>query len=164
MFNSVSLKTSPYGKVDFAYIREHGLAYADKTRFIEALENCGADYPFIVRPRRFGKTLATNMLEAYYDEAAADRFEKTFTGTYIGDHKTPLASQFRVLHFDFSGIASSKHQTLMEEFQESVLASIRNYFDRYPHPQQNEVLSGRFPSATALVTRFFSLLDTTAAP
>lgn len=80
MFNSVSLKTSPYGKVDFAYIREHGLAYADKTRFIEALEKCGADYPFIVRPRRFGKTLATNMLEAYYDEAAADRFEKTFTG------------------------------------------------------------------------------------
>ena len=164
MPSSALLKISPYGKVNFAYIREHGLAYADKTRFIETLENCGADYPFIVRPRRFGKTLATNMLEAYYDEAAAERFERTFTGTYIGEHKTALASQFRVLHFDFSGIASSNHQTLTEEFQESVLSSIRNYFDRYPHPQQNEVLSGHFSSATVLITRFFSLLDTAAAP
>lgn len=164
MLNSETLKISPYGKVNFVCIREHGLAYVDKTRFIESLESCGSNYLSIVRPCRFGKTLATNMLEAYYDEAATEHFERTFAGTYIGDHKTPLASQFRVLHFDFSDIASSKHQTLMEEFQESVLSSIRNYFDRYPHPQQNEVLSSRFPSATVLITRFFSLLDAAAPP
>lgn len=70
------LKLTPYGNADFAYIREEGLAYVDKTQFIEVLERCGSNYPFIVRPRRFGKTLSTNMLEAYYDEAAADQFDR----------------------------------------------------------------------------------------
>ena len=55
------LKSTPYGLTDFADIRKRALAYVDKTQFIEALENCGADYPFIVRPRRFGKTLSTSV-------------------------------------------------------------------------------------------------------
>ena len=145
------LKLTPYGNADFAYIREEGLAYVDKTQFIEVLERCGSNYPFIVRPRRFGKTLSTNMLEAYYDEAAADQFDRVFAGTYIGSHKTPLASQFRVLHLDFSGIASPNHQVLAAEFQETVLSGVRSYFQRYPHPEQNEVLKGTFPSASALI-------------
>ena len=154
-------KATPYGVSNFASIRTRGLAYVDKTQFIEALENCGADYPFIVRPRRFGKTLSTSMLRAYYDEAAADRFEQTFAGTYIGANKTPLASKFRVLHLDFSGIASSApdHQALMKSFQESVLASVRDYFKRYPHPDQDEVLKNAFLSAADLITRFFSLVS-----
>ncbi len=153
------LKATPYGNADFANIRQRNLAYVDKTRFIEALENCGADYPFIVRPRRFGKTLSTSVLEAYYDEAAAEQFESNFAGTYIGEHKTPLASQFRVLHLDFSGIASPDHKGLQEEFREAVLASVRDYFLRYPHPDQDEILKNAFPSATALITRFFSLVS-----
>ncbi len=153
------LKATPYGNADFANIRQRNLAYVDKTRFIEALENCGADYPFIVRPRRFGKTLSTSMLGAYYDEAAAEQFESNFAGTYIGEHKTPLASQFRVLHLDFSGIASPDHKGLQEEFREAVLASVRDYFLRYPHPDQDEILKNAFPSATALITRFFSLVS-----
>lgn len=152
------LKLTPYGNADFAYIREEGLAYVDKTQFIEVLERCGSNYPFIVRPRRFGKTLSTNMLEAYYDEAAADQFDRVFAGTYIGSHKTPLASQFRVLHLDFSGIASPNHQVLAAEFKETVLSGVRSYFQRYPHPEQDEVLKGTFPSASALISRFFSLL------
>ena len=35
------LKLTPYGNADFAYIREEGLAYVDKTQFIEVLERCG---------------------------------------------------------------------------------------------------------------------------
>lgn len=156
--SETQLKLTPYGNADFAYIREEGLAYVDKTQFIEALERCGSNYPFIVRPRRFGKTLSTNMLEAYYDEAAAGQFDRIFAGTYIGSHKTPLASQFRVLHLDFSGIASPNHQALTAEFQEAVLSGVRSYFQRYPHPEQNEVLKEKFPSAAALISRFFSLL------
>ena len=149
------IKPSPYGLTDFVDIRRRALAYVDKTQFIEALENCGADYPFLVRPRRFGKTLSTSVLEAYYDEAAADRFESLFAGTYIGSHKTPLASKFRVLHLDFSGIASSDHKAIMEEFRESVLIAIQDYFQRYPHPDQDEVLKNAFPSSAALIARFF---------
>ncbi len=152
------LKFTSCGNADFVYIRDQNLAYVDKTKFIEALERCGSNYPFIVRPRRFGKTLSTNMLEAYYDEAARDQFDRVFAGTYIGSHKTPLASQFRVLHLDFSGVASPNQQDLIAEFQEAVLAGILSYFQRYPHPEQDQVLKGTFPSAAALISRFFALL------
>ncbi len=160
MSDLLQLKSTPYGVSNFASIRQRELAYVDKTQFIEALENCGADYPFIVRPRRFGKTLSTSMLRAYYDEAAADRFEQTFAGTYIGSHKTPLASKFRVLHLDFSGIASSvsDHQALEKSFQASVLTSIRKYFKRYPQSNQDEVLANTFSNAADLIECFFSLV------
>ena len=158
MSTSSKLKVAPYGSVDFADIRQSDLAYVDKTRLIEALENCGSRYPFIVRPRRFGKTLSTSMLEAYYDEAAADQFESNFAGTYIGLHRTPLASQFHVLHLDFSGIASKDPQALAKAFQASVLASLRIFFGRHPHCKQDVILDGVFDSAATLIEAFFSLM------
>ena len=160
MTDSPKLKPTPYGDTNFPDIRVQGYAYVDKTRFIEELERCGVRFPFLVRPRRFGKTLTTSMLRAYYDEAAADRFEQTFAGTYIGSHRTPLASAFRVLQLDFSGIASSAsdHQTLVKSFQASVLASVRKYFQRYPQSNQDEVLANTFSNAADLIDSFFSLV------
>lgn len=107
MTDKLRLKVLPRGKADFRTIRERGMAAVDKTQFIELFENCGADYVCIVRPRRFGKSLSVNMLEAYYDEAAAGDFDKVFAGTYIAEHKTALAGAFRVLHLDFSGASAS---------------------------------------------------------
>ena len=65
------LKQAPYGEPSFQMVRKLGYAYVDKTQFIPVLENCGTRFPFIVRPRRFGKSLFANMLMAYYDKAAA---------------------------------------------------------------------------------------------
>ncbi len=159
MSTASQLKTTSYGDADFVSIREQDFAYVDKTQFIEALEQCGSQYPFIVRPHRFGKTLSTSVLEAYYDEAAADRFDAVFTGTYIGAHKTPLATRYRVLHLDFSGIASPKPDALARAFQNAVLDSLTDYFSRYPHPQQNKILDGHFDDAATLIGRFFSLIS-----
>lgn len=44
------------------------------------------------------------MLQADCDIAATKDFERNFDSTYIGEHKTPLANTFRVMHLDFSGI------------------------------------------------------------
>ena len=69
MSDSFSPKLLPYGIASFTQIREEGLLYVDKTRFIRKLEERGLHFPLIVRPRRFGKTLFTRTLEAYYDKA-----------------------------------------------------------------------------------------------
>ena len=156
MSDTAVLKTMPCGKANFAVIRERRMAFVDKTRFIETLENCGSDYPFIVRPRRFGKSLTVSMLTAYYDEAAAPQFETTFANTYIGSHKTALASSFRVLHFDFSGLASSAK--IAEDFQNRVRDCLIEYFAKYPHPQQSEILNRPFNTAASLISSFFALL------
>lgn len=41
------------------------------------------------------------MLQADCDIAATKDFERNFDSTYIGEHKTPLANTFRVMHLDF---------------------------------------------------------------
>lgn len=43
-----------------------------------------------LRPRRFGKTLFTSMLQYYYDINAHDQFDNLFKDTYIGTHPTQL--------------------------------------------------------------------------
>ncbi len=110
MTNTVTLKRVAYGFAKFDQIRQENFAYVDKTRYIEVLENFYSHYPFIIRPRRFGKTLFTQTLQAYYDIAAAKDFETNFAGTYIGEHKTARASSYRVLHLDFSGIRATNFE------------------------------------------------------
>ncbi len=153
MSNS-SLKRVPYGETNFALMQQRNFAYVDKTQFIEELENAGTRYPFIVRPRRFGKSLFTQILQAYYDKAAAKDFEVNFANTYIGKHKTHLANQFYVLNFDFSGFGSSKD--LDKSFTGRVLASMRNFFNRYPHENQEKILAQAQSGASALMTEFCS--------
>lgn len=98
------LKQAPYGVASFEKLRKYDLAYVDKTSCIQVLEACGSFYPFVIRPRRFGKSVFVNMLAAYYDIAQKEDFAKNFADTWVGMHPTPLASKYRVLMFDFSGI------------------------------------------------------------
>ncbi len=152
---SIALKQIPYGNSGFRSICFDDFAYVDKTRFIEAFERCGSRFPFIVRPRRFGKTLFAETLLAYYDKSQASYFEKNFSGTYIGSHRTPLASQFYVLKFTFAGISG---RNAAEAFQRCVRSAVMNFFNYYPHPRQEEILGGSFSSAAELIEAFFSIL------
>ena len=151
-----NLKRIPYGETYFPYMQRGNFAYVDKTRFIEALENEGTRYPFILRPRRFGKSLFTQILQAYYDKAAAKDFDANFADTYIGRHKTALANQFYVLNFDFSGFGADKN--LSEGFSSCVLAGLQNFFMRYPHLKQESVLSLRKESASRLLKEFCAVV------
>ncbi len=152
---SKALKISPYGIGNFATIRERGLAYVDKTRFIEALEASKVAHSLIVRPRRFGKTLFARTLFSYYDKAAKGDFERNFSETYIGKHPTPFASQYYVVKFDFSGIGSDP--SIAKGFYASVCAGLSSFFDRYPHPRQEEIFSNNDFSASRLLRKFLSL-------
>ncbi len=76
----------PYGKSDFAVLRNENYIYIDKTMFIEKLENY--INTIYVRPRRFGKSLFTSTLICYYDINKKDKFEKLFKGLYIYDNPT----------------------------------------------------------------------------
>ena len=95
------------GMRSLSEIREKNGIYIDKTRFIEELENnAGTNVPVFLRPRRFGKSLTVSMLLNYYDICKKDLFDKNFKGTWIYDHRTPLANSFYVLRFDFSDVSS----------------------------------------------------------
>ena len=76
-------KEIPYAVTNFESLRTENYLYVDKTRFIEMLENESTKYYFLIRPRKFGKSLFLSVLEHYYDIRFKNRFDELFGDLYI---------------------------------------------------------------------------------
>ena len=107
-------KRLPYGVPDFTWIKSQNNYYIDKTMFIPKMEEAG-DFLYLIRPRRFGKSVFLTMLQAYYDIEKKDSFHTTFKDTWIESHPTEGLGQYQVLYFDFSRAAAGQG-SLKENF------------------------------------------------
>ena len=87
---------------NFVAICEDNYYYGDKTRFIEKIEN--SNRYFLIRPRRFGKSLTMSMLHPSYDINAADKFERLYGDLYIGKNPTPNHNKYLVINLNFAVI------------------------------------------------------------
>ena len=56
----------PVGIQSFDVIRKEGYLYVDKTDIIWQLANRNKKYNYLSRPRRFGKSVLVDTLEAYF--------------------------------------------------------------------------------------------------
>ena len=56
----------PVGIQSFEEIRKQGCLYVDKTDIIWQLANKGKTYNYMIRPRRFGKSVLVDTLESYF--------------------------------------------------------------------------------------------------
>ena len=117
----------PYGISDYKQVREKGYYYIDKTRFIHLIER-QPPYLFLIRPRRFGKSLLVSMLEAYYDLREVDRFEPLFKGTYVAEHPTQERNTYYILKLDFSSIDSNNPG---DSFNKYCLTKFGEFSHRY---------------------------------
>ena len=152
------------GMRSLSEIREKNGIYIDKTRFIEELENnAGTNVPVFLRPRRFGKSLTVSMLLNYYDICKKDLFDKNFKGTWIYDHRTPLANSFYVLRFDFSDV-SSVYSEVNDSFTLSVASSISRFSDNYPELglTKEELDPSLYKNATDLLSIFLTKFQSKA--
>lgn len=85
----------PIGKQDFKSIRDNGYLYVDKTQYISLLLE-GANYYFLARPRRFGKSLFVSTLEYFF------RGERElFKGLAIYEREDWDWREYPVVHIDF---------------------------------------------------------------
>ena len=125
------MKKLPYGISDYEKLIENDYYYVDKTKYIEQLENLAQTYIMFLRPRKFGKTLFTNLLWNYYDIKKQDKFEVLFKDTYIGKNPTKLRNSYYILKFNFSGIDTSDEETTIKGFKEKVTASISDFIKSY---------------------------------
>ena len=57
----------PYGISNYEELITENYYYVDKTKYIEKLEELPEKRIMFLRPRKFGKTLFTSVLENYYD-------------------------------------------------------------------------------------------------
>lgn len=100
-------KRLPYGVADYTWIKSQNRYCADKTMFIPKMEEAG-DFLYLIRPRRFGKSVFLTMLQAYYDIEKKDSFHTTFKDTWIESHPTEGLGKYQVLYFDFSRAAAGQ--------------------------------------------------------
>ena len=130
-------KRIPYGIGDFEKIRKENFYYVDKTQIIKDLEK--HQYPFFIRPRRFGKSLLISTLEHYYDIEKKDAFDELFKGLWIHDNPTEERNSYLVLRLDFSGIETSQgKQALYDSFTDNVKEYILPFLRKYKTQLQVE--------------------------
>ena len=118
----------PYGEADFRRIRLRRWLYVDKTRFLRRLEQ--ERYVFLIRPRRFGKSLWVSLLENYYDRWWGHEFDAVFAGTDIGRNPTAERHRYVVLRFDFSAV-NDNLETLEREFETYCHIELRHALERH---------------------------------
>ena len=122
-------KALPYGISDFGQIRNESLYLVDKSMYIETMEKAG-HFLFLIRPRRFGKSLFLSMLRYYYDIAEKDNFQELFKGLWIAEHPTPNQGRFQVMHIDFSQIGGTIDE-LTENFDGYMRMKFTNFARKY---------------------------------
>lgn len=146
----------PYGESNFKTVITQGYQYVDKTFHIAQLEDSGK-YLFLLRPRRFGKSLFISALEHYYDQNQADDFETLFGDLYIGKHPTPLKNSYQVLIMDFSGIDTHHGEAeIYRRFNEKIETSIHDFLSRYHYPASTLADVSRRESPASRSEYFFT--------
>ena len=100
-------KLLPYGISNYVQVKREGLYMVDKTMYLERMERAG-NFLFMIRPRRFGKSMFLSMMESYYDIEAKDNFDLLFGDTYVGSHPTTERNEYQVLRLDFSKPGGNK--------------------------------------------------------
>ena len=153
----------PYGEADFRRIRLNGWLYVDKTRFLRPLEE--QRYAFLIRPRRFGKSLWASLLENYYDRYWGHEFDAVFAGTDIGRNPTAERHRYVVLRFDFSTVNDAL-ETLEREFETYCHMELRGALERnpdlFPETALQRILAP--PSITAKLGELFRYASDRSIP
>ena len=125
------MKKLPYGISNYEELVTDNYFYIDKTKYIEKLENLAEKRIMFLRPRKFGKTLFTSVLENYYDIKKKDKFEELFKDTYIGKKPSKLRNSYYILRFNFSGIDTTNTETTINGFKEKVSIAIEGFVAKY---------------------------------
>ncbi len=121
----------PYGISNYESIVEDGYLYVDKTRYIEKLEELSDKSIMYLRPRKFGKTLFTSVIEHYYDIKEKEKFNKLFGNTYIGKNPTKLKNSYYILRFNFSGIDTENVESTIRGFRNKTATAMQSFANKY---------------------------------
>ncbi len=141
----------PYGVADFVKLRRGNEYYVDKTAYLPLLEQAGR-FLFLIRPRRFGKSLLQSVMECYYDRRWEPDFDELFGGTWIHAHPTPERHRYLALRFDFSAVDPDPAR-LMASFESYCRIRLDGFLGHYAEiipPDACERIRGQHSVADCL--------------
>jgi hypothetical protein len=147
----------PYGLSHFKTLVSEGYYFVDKTDYIERIENLNERYIFLLRPRRFGKSLFISLLSHYYGLEHEGEFDELFGKYYIGKNPTPERNQYYILKFDFSVINTETVQSTLQGFLRKVRKGIQVFCSQYElfgTKRVEEIIS--IDSPAEMIVEFFA--------
>ena len=120
----MSLQKLPAGIQIFEIIREDGYLYVDKTEHLVNMIDNGRIY-FLVRPRRFGKSLTCSTFEALFQGK-----KELFKGLYAEEFlNRPSFKPSPVIRLDMNGIATNEGIDAMKKSIQYLLNSVARRLD-----------------------------------
>ena len=105
----------PIGIQTFSEIINKSYLYIDKTEYVYRMTHSASKYMFLSRPRRFGKSLLTSTLAAYF-EGRKDLFK----GLAMERLETEW-TEYPVLHFDMSTAKHVDKEDLILELEKKLI-------------------------------------------
>ena len=159
------LKLIPDSHSDLEYLLKNNYVYIDKTMYIKNYENLGKPIGLFLRPRRFGKTMFTEILRYYYDIALKDECETLLKDTYILKNPTPLKNSYAVVNFSFIGVNSNgTPEETRASFSNRVTAGIYDFYARYPDLIPDEFQGETCSVSLNNIEKFYKVIVNTKAP
>jgi hypothetical protein len=124
----MTLKKLPVGIENFEKIRTQGFYYVDKTGFIiELLEHWG-EVNLFTRPRRFGKSLAMNTLQTFFEAGCR---KDLFDGLLIMQRKElceEYMGQFPVISISLKGVDGINFSAAKDSLKYLIGKEARRFF------------------------------------
>lgn len=113
--NSDMGRTVGIGIQSFEKVRDNGYFYIDKTDFIKEWWENGDDVTLITRPRRFGKTLAMDMLNQFFSVSCEGK-GRLFEGLSIWKEERyrKLQGTYPVIFLSFAGVKEKDYPSAVK--------------------------------------------------
>ena len=173
----------PVGIQSFEEIREQGCLYVDKTDIIWQLANRGKKYNYLSRPRRFGKSVLVDTLEAYFlgkKELFEDlkimqmetewvkrpviRLDMSQAGAEPESIQSYLDDVFNTLEMEY-GIVVRQNSSLAVRFKNIIETAYNKtgqqvaiLIDEYDSPLQHSWKTPQHEACTAIYREVFAVL------
>ena len=126
----------PIGIQTFSELRTKGYLYIDKTEHVYRMAHSDAKYIFLSRPRRFGKSLLTSTLHAYFEGQ-----KELFKGLAVEELEKEW-TEYPVLHFDMSTAKHVDKKRLESELGLKLLRYEKTYGANEKETETNQRLEG----------------------
>ena len=173
----------PVGIQSFEEIRKQGCLYVDKTDIIWQLANRGKKYNYLSRPRRFGKSVLVDTLEAYFMgkkelfeglkimqmetewvKRPVIRLDMSQAGavpesvrSYLDDVFNTLETEYRIVVRQDSSLAV-RFKNIIETAYNKTGLQVAILIDEYDSPLQHSWKTPYHEACTAVYREVFAIL------
>ena len=183
MMTETSERRLPVGIQSFEEIRKEKYLYVDKTDLVWNLANCGKKYNYLSRPRRFGKSVLVDTLQAYFEgrrelfeglkimelekewvKRPVIRLDMSRGGANAGTLRSYLNKAFKKyeklygVEVDPQDSLANRFDSIIETAYEQTGQQVAILIDEYDSPLQHSWKTPQHEECTAVYRKVFAIL------